>query len=89
MDEKLKSLQADFIKKKQISEASRKRRKINWFLLSPLLFAPALPLIRISLRKHPKVRDAAFKTTLAAAFLHGTALLMGFYNNEPNAIEED
>mmetsp|Transcript_17583 Transcript_17583/g.31001 ORF Transcript_17583/g.31001 Transcript_17583/m.31001 type:complete len:115 (+) Transcript_17583:301-645(+) len=64
----------------QRSIETRKPKEINWFLMTPLLFAPALPLIRITLRKQPKVRDIAFRTTLGAAFLHSAALAMGFYN---------
>eukprot|EP00510_Aplanochytrium_minuta_P005656 CAMPEP_0184007340 /NCGR_PEP_ID=MMETSP0954-20121128/1268_1 /TAXON_ID=627963 /ORGANISM="Aplanochytrium sp, Strain PBS07" /LENGTH=84 /DNA_ID=CAMNT_0026286137 /DNA_START=74 /DNA_END=328 /DNA_ORIENTATION=- len=84
----MKLLEDDLLERKRISEATRKKRKVNWYLLSPLLFAPALPLIRISLRRYPKIRDRAFKFTLASAFIHGTALLLGVYNNDPNATED-
>ncbi|GBG30761.1 Hypothetical Protein FCC1311_069812 [Hondaea fermentalgiana] len=66
--------------RRQESTLSKRERRINWFLLSPLAFAPILPLIRITLRRQPKVRDIAFRATLATAFVHSALLAAGFYN---------
>jgi len=76
-------------RRNEISKASVKRREPNWFLLSPLLFAPLLPLIRITLRKQPKIRDVLFKGTLAAAFLHSATIACGFYNTDNFASEDE
>lgn len=66
------------------STVSRKERRVNWFLLSPLAFAPILPLIRITLRRQPVLRDWMFRGTLATAFLHSALLAAGFYNFNDN-----
>ncbi|KAI3447167.1 hypothetical protein Pfo_003832 [Paulownia fortunei] len=39
--------------------------------LVPLIYAPALPLIRLSLRHRPVLRDRLFTAVLAGAFAHG------------------
>ena len=36
----------------------------------PLLYAPLLPLIRLTLRHNPPVRDAAFAAAVGVALLH-------------------
>ncbi|MBA0877983.1 hypothetical protein Goshw_015435 [Gossypium schwendimanii] len=41
--------------------------------LVPLVYAPVLPLIRLSLRKNPVLRDRLFTIVLAGAFIHGVA----------------
>jgi len=58
--ETLERLRKDMAERQQNSVATRRQKKINWIMLSPLLFAPALPLIRIGLRKHPKVSGDEF-----------------------------
>ncbi|RZC10402.1 hypothetical protein D0Y65_010935 [Glycine soja] len=44
------------------------------FLL-PLIYAPVLPLIRLSLRHKPVLRDRLFTAVLAGAFAHGFYLV--------------
>ncbi|KAG6431676.1 hypothetical protein SASPL_109758 [Salvia splendens] len=44
-------------------------------LLVPLIYAPVLPLIRISLRHKPVLRDRLFTVALAGAFAHGLYLV--------------
>ncbi|KAK4765723.1 hypothetical protein SAY86_026813 [Trapa natans] len=57
----------------------RKRRNGPPFkFLVPLVYAPILPLIRISLRKNPAVRDRLFTLVLAGAFAHGFYLAKEF-----------
>ncbi|KAI3409312.1 uncharacterized protein J3R85_019488 [Psidium guajava] len=46
--------------------------------LVPLIYAPALPLIRLTLRKNPVVRDRLFTIVLAGAFAHGFYLVYPF-----------
>ncbi|XVE98272.1 hypothetical protein REPUB_Repub03eG0091300 [Reevesia pubescens] len=43
--------------------------------LVPLVYAPVLPLIRLSLRKNPVLRDRLFTIVLAGAFIHGSYLV--------------
>ena len=47
--------------------------------LSPLLIAPALPIIRIAFRKNPVVRDRVFFGAIAVAGVHGFALMSGWW----------
>ena len=58
-----------------LPEALRERL----YLLSPLVWAPALPLVRIAFRKSAHV-DRAFGITLAAAFVHGAATWASLYS---------
>ncbi|KAK4763124.1 hypothetical protein SAY87_013758 [Trapa incisa] len=61
----------------------RKRNKGPAFkFLVPLVYAPVLPLIRISLRKNPVVRDRLFTLVLAGAFAHGFYLVTDLYDIE-------
>ena len=76
----MNKLQADFVERQKRAKESVRPKTINWFLLSPLLFAPALPLIRITLRHRPKLMTGLFRATLATAFLHSSLLAAGFYN---------
>ncbi|KAK3436671.1 hypothetical protein EUGRSUZ_C01298 [Eucalyptus grandis] len=46
--------------------------------LVPLIYAPVLPLIRLSLRRNPVVRDRLFTLVLAGAFAHGFYLVYPF-----------
>ncbi|XP_030549966.1 uncharacterized protein LOC115754921 [Rhodamnia argentea] len=50
--------------------------------LVPLIYAPALPLIRLTLRKNPVVRDRLFTIVLAGAFAHGFYLVTDIYDSE-------
>ncbi|KAK4753942.1 hypothetical protein SAY87_002046 [Trapa incisa] len=62
---------------------TRKRRNGPPFkFLVPLVYAPILPLIRISLRKNPAVRDRLFTLVLAGAFAHGFYLVTDLYDIE-------
>jgi hypothetical protein len=54
-----------------------KREAGRFRLLRPLLFAPALPLIRIGLRHHPRARYAAFSAAIVAMFGHAAYLAAG------------
>ena len=58
------------------------KRKINWWLLSPLAIAPELPMIRIGLRHNPALRDKLFKWTLGGAVAHGALLISGVYSDD-------
>ncbi|XP_057967243.1 uncharacterized protein LOC131157259 isoform X2 [Malania oleifera] len=63
--------------------AVRKQKKGAPFkFLVPLVYAPILPLIRISLRKNPVVRDRLFTAVLAGAFAHGFYLVTDLYDIE-------
>ncbi|KAI9191574.1 hypothetical protein LWI29_019387 [Acer saccharum] len=50
--------------------------------LVPLIYAPVLPLIRLSLRRNPVVRDRLFTAVLAGAFAHGFYLVTDIYDAE-------
>lgn len=54
----------------------------NFILLLPLIYAPVLPLIRISLRHKPVLRDRLFTAVLAGAFAHGAYLVTDLYDVE-------
>ncbi|KAL6274767.1 hypothetical protein ACE6H2_025459 [Prunus campanulata] len=63
--------------------AIRKRSPGSQFkFLVPLIYAPVLPLIRLSLRKNPVVRDRLFTAVLAGAFAHGFYLVTDLYDAE-------
>ncbi|KAK7330157.1 hypothetical protein VNO77_24343 [Canavalia gladiata] len=50
--------------------------------LVPLVYAPVLPLIRLSLRHRPVLRDRLFTAVLAGAFAHGCYLVTDLYDIE-------
>ncbi|XP_031256134.1 uncharacterized protein LOC116114111 isoform X2 [Pistacia vera] len=50
--------------------------------LIPLIYAPILPLIRISLRRKPVLRDRLFTGVLVGAFAHGFYLVTDLYDVE-------
>ncbi|KAK9706111.1 hypothetical protein RND81_07G104600 [Saponaria officinalis] len=54
----------------------------NLMLFLPLIYAPVLPLIRITLKRNPVLRDRLFYGVLAGAFVHGTYLVTDLYNVE-------
>ncbi|XP_022897486.1 uncharacterized protein LOC111411158 [Olea europaea var. sylvestris] len=50
--------------------------------LVPLIYAPVLPLIRLTLRHRPVLRDRLFTGVLAGAFAHGLYLVTDIYDIE-------
>ncbi|KAL8498067.1 hypothetical protein ACS0TY_021411 [Phlomoides rotata] len=50
--------------------------------LVPLIYAPVLPLIRLTLRHRPVLRDRLFTAVLAGAFAHGFYLVTDIYDSE-------
>ncbi|KAK9947624.1 hypothetical protein M0R45_003239 [Rubus argutus] len=67
----------------QEAAAIRKRSKSSQIkFLVPLIYAPVLPLIRLSLRKNPVVRDRLFTAVLVGAFAHGSYLVTDLYDIE-------
>ena len=66
--------------------STRFKREPNWLLMTPLLFAPILPGIKIVFRKNPALCDKLFKGTLAVAITHSSALMMGFYPSAGSAM---
>ncbi|KAI4344085.1 hypothetical protein L6164_011356 [Bauhinia variegata] len=67
----------------QEAAALRKRNKGAPFkFLFPLVYAPVLPLIRLSLRHRPVLRDRLFTAVLAGAFAHGFYLVTDLYDIE-------
>ncbi|KAK7388742.1 hypothetical protein VNO78_23569 [Psophocarpus tetragonolobus] len=69
---------------KQEAEAVVRRRNNGppFKFLVPLIYAPVLPLIRLSLRHRPVLRDRLFTAVLAGAFLHGSYLVTDLYDIE-------
>ncbi|CAI7776720.1 unnamed protein product [Closterium sp. NIES-53] len=65
-----------------IQPARRFSKAPDFSLLTPILYAPLFPLIRITLRHKPKLRDRLFVTAVASAFLHGAYMNYRFYNAE-------
>ncbi|XP_074269035.1 uncharacterized protein LOC141592324 [Silene latifolia] len=59
-----------------------RKRGPNLLLLLPLIYAPVLPLIRITLKRQPVLRDRLFYGVLAGAFIHGTYLVTDLYDVE-------
>ncbi|KAL0700858.1 hypothetical protein Bca4012_056980 [Brassica carinata] len=60
----------------------RKKKGAPIKFLVPLIYAPALPLIRLSLRHQPVLRDRLFGLVLAGAFAHGFYLVTDIYDAE-------
>ncbi|KAI3754281.1 hypothetical protein L1987_54061 [Smallanthus sonchifolius] len=50
--------------------------------LVPLIYAPVLPLIRLTLRHKPVLRDRLFTAVLVGAFAHGSYLVSDLYDSE-------
>ncbi|CAI5487908.1 unnamed protein product [Closterium sp. Naga37s-1] len=65
-----------------IQPARRFAKAPDYSLITPILYAPLFPLIRITLRHKPKLRDRLFVTAVASAFLHGAYMNYRFYNAE-------
>ncbi|KAJ6376975.1 hypothetical protein OIU76_026017 [Salix suchowensis] len=60
----------------EAAAANRKKKSGPQFkFLVPLVYAPVLPLIRLTLRKNPVVRDRLFTAVLVGAFAHGMYLI--------------
>ncbi|XP_019093694.1 PREDICTED: uncharacterized protein LOC109129641 [Camelina sativa] len=60
----------------------RKKKGAPIKFLVPLIYAPALPLIRLTLRHKPVLRDRLFGLVLAGAFAHGFYLVTDIYDQE-------
>ncbi|KAK4265135.1 hypothetical protein QN277_026224 [Acacia crassicarpa] len=60
----------------------RQKGRAPFKFLVPLIYAPALPLIRLSLRHRPVLRDRLFTAVLAGAFAHGFYLVTDLYDIE-------
>ncbi|ESQ28396.1 hypothetical protein EUTSA_v10019233mg [Eutrema salsugineum] len=65
---------------KTVMERKKKGAPIKF--LVPLIYAPVLPLIRLSLRHKPVLRDRLFGLVLAGAFAHGFYLVTDIYDAE-------
>jgi len=48
----------------------------DWALVAPLVYAPLLPLIRISLKNNPIWRDRLFFGAIGLATIHGFYVIM-------------
>ncbi|KAI5665215.1 hypothetical protein M9H77_24538 [Catharanthus roseus] len=53
----------------------RQNKGAPFKFLVPLVYAPVLPLIRLSLRHRPVLRDRLFTAVLVGAFAHGFYLV--------------
>ncbi|KAH7431236.1 hypothetical protein KP509_08G038700 [Ceratopteris richardii] len=60
----------------------REPKKPPFQFFVPLIYAPILPLIRITLRHRPVVRDRLFFGVLAGALAHGVYLVTDLYDIE-------
>ncbi|XP_054807714.1 uncharacterized protein LOC129309952 [Prosopis cineraria] len=60
----------------------RQTKRAPFKFLVPLIYAPVLPLIRLSLRHRPVLRDRLFTAVLAGAFAHGFYLVTDLYDIE-------
>ncbi|XP_021895257.1 uncharacterized protein LOC110812729 [Carica papaya] len=60
----------------------RQNRGPPFKFMVPLIYAPILPLIRLSLRKNPVLRDRLFTLVLAGGFAHGFYLVTDLYDSE-------
>merc|ERR1711915_1087750 len=63
-------------------ELRRQPRKPPIKYLVPLIYAPTLPLIKITLKRQPVLRDRLFFLVLGGAFLHGAYLVSNLYDVE-------
>ncbi|KAF9672156.1 hypothetical protein SADUNF_Sadunf11G0011400 [Salix dunnii] len=70
---------SDLTNPEAAAAAMRKKKSGPQFkFLVPLVYAPVLPLIRLTLRKNPVVRDRLFTAVLVGAFAHGFYLVYPF-----------
>ncbi|MED6132626.1 hypothetical protein PIB30_020802 [Stylosanthes scabra] len=73
---------SDTSKQEQEAVVRRKNNGPPFKFLVPLIYAPVLPLIRLSLRHRPVLRDRLFTAVLAGAFAHGFYLVTDIYDIE-------
>ncbi|XP_047947049.1 uncharacterized protein LOC125193321 [Salvia hispanica] len=66
----------------------RQQRGPQFKILIPLIYAPVLPLIRISLRHKPVLRDRLFTVALAGAFAHGLYLVTDILTQKASDLVE-
>ncbi|KAL2929424.1 putative C4-dicarboxylate sensor kinase [Bienertia sinuspersici] len=72
----------DPFKQEPKNQQQHKKKGPNFLLMLPLIYAPVLPLIRITLRHKPVLRDRLFTVVLAGAFGHGAYLVSDLYDVE-------
>ncbi|KAL8136139.1 hypothetical protein AgCh_010660 [Apium graveolens] len=72
------SSSSDQYNREQIALRQQKRAAPIKFLI-PLIYAPVLPLIRLTLRHKPVLRDRLFTGVLIGAFAHGAYLVYPFF----------
>ena len=83
--EDVKALKAHIQRQQQINAGHHERAqrrgipRDRWLYLSPLILAPALPLIRIGLRRNPVLRDRVFFGAITVGVVHGVALATGWW----------
>lgn len=65
------------------TELKPQSKSISWKYITPLAFAPTLPLIRIGLRKNPRMQSLAFGGVVALGLAHGTYLIMSASDENP------
>jgi len=52
-------------------EPPRRQREVNWNMLTPLLWAPTIPMSRILLKNNPVWRNRVFFSCVGVLFAHG------------------
>ncbi|GBG68756.1 hypothetical protein CBR_g3296 [Chara braunii] len=60
----------------------RQPKRIEFEYLAPLFYAPIFPLIRITLRHKPVLRDRLFTGAVLTALLHGAYTVSQLYDKE-------
>mmetsp|Transcript_19145 Transcript_19145/g.30448 ORF Transcript_19145/g.30448 Transcript_19145/m.30448 type:complete len:122 (+) Transcript_19145:29-394(+) len=53
------------------------KREPNWWMMSPLMWAPMFPLSRIALQNYPETRNRVFYSIIVAANLHAVGIFFG------------
>lgn len=53
----------------------KQNRSIQWWYMTPVLFAPVFPLIRIATRKNPALQSKLVMGAVATALVHGAWLI--------------
>lgn len=60
------------------AEYNARRKERQYSNLAPLLYAPLLPLLRLSLKNQPaRVRDGAFACAVLTALAHAGSVMFG------------
>ena len=72
-------LEGELRQRQERSVETLRKQQPKYFLLTPLVFAPVLPLISIAFKKQPRIRTGLFSATIGIALLHGFALMAGAY----------